>query len=167
MAWNGILKIIECNHLSANGDILWQSKDIKNILHVSGEQFILDAIFVGELEIPAYYYFGLDNRTDLDVTDELDDLLAEPTGNGYTRRPVASTGAFTLDVTTGGHYRALSSRLTFSASGSGYGPVKNLFLATSIDDSGLLISSIALGQTLTLASSESFNIVMGLSLGEC
>jgi hypothetical protein len=164
--WYGLIKIIEIKHLSIDGDVLWQSENLKNILHSSGEQFMLTSLFVNNV-IPDDYIFGLDNRTSVTAADTMSTVaVVEPTDNGYFRQAVSSSGQFTISTVSNIH-RANSPIITFSASGGSWGPVRNLFLTTSPDSSGYLIASVPLAQVLTVSDGESVSMRMALSLKDC
>lgn len=154
-------------HISKDGKILWEDKDLYNVLHTDGEEFILRAVFLGgktsNTYIPNYYYFGLDNRTTPAISDTMSDLVSEPFTNGYVRGAIASTSEFTLS-TSSGNKKISSPILTFQATGGSWGPVKSLFLTDKSDDSGYLISSVPLSSALTLNSGESINLRMNLVL---
>jgi hypothetical protein len=167
--WNGLLKVLNIEHLAADGTVLWSDNNLYNILHLTGEQFVLSAVFSGGVTntvIPANYYFGLDNRTTIAAGDSILSLSSEPTANGYGRIAVASNSVFIVSLQSS-HYRADGPIISFSAAGGGWGPVKNLFLATSSDNTGVLIASVALSQSVTLADGEAVNVRMGLSLRDC
>lgn len=163
--WNGLVKILEINHQSKDGKILWSNKNLNNVFHKEGESYILTAVFAGE-EIPTNFYLGLDGRSDLSAEDNVSDTMAslidEPTVNGYQRQAVSST-AWTLQLVNG-VYRVVSPIMTFQASGGSWGPVKNLFLTNKEDDSGSLIASVVLNNDLTLDDGELVNLRIGLSL---
>ena len=53
-----IMKVLEINHTNKNGDILYQNKNMGNLLHLAGEEFILKALF-GGVALPAKYYLVL------------------------------------------------------------------------------------------------------------
>jgi len=131
---------------------------------------MLKAIFTGDEDIPTDYYFGLDKRTTIREEDNLASLLDEPENafNGYARQPVASSGQFVVD-TSEGHYYARSPILHFSAIGGSWGPVRNLFLSTTIqsDYDGFLVASVPLTQTVTVTDGQSISVRMGLSLKDC
>lgn len=174
--WNGILTILEYTHLDANGKILHQEKNLKNILHRQGENFLLTCCFdkqtgSGNLDTfpPPLYYFGLDNRTVLSVNDTMTSLIDEPPGPpyfGYTRANVSSSSQFAI-ASVDSIYRATSPIVTFVGTTTGWGPVRNLFLTnnpTVGNTSGFLISSVALSQPLSLANGESATFRMALSM---
>jgi hypothetical protein len=169
MNWNGILKIDYMNHISKDGDLIWEDYNLKNLLHRDGEEFIVKSMFLGGTNnafIPSSYYFGLDNRPTISVTNKLNDLMAEPSGNGYFRKTVNSSNEFLYSVDESGISQASSPILTFSATGGSYSAV-NLFLSTSLDNSGFLISSVVLNNPLVISNGESFNLRMSLKLRDC
>ena len=171
--WHGLLKILEITHLDQYGNPKWTERNLYNLFHIKGEQYILNAAFAGgntsNAYIPTNFYFGLDNRTDISEEDTMETLTffgSEPSGNGYSRVAVSSVGVFSVSLQSG-HYSALGPILSFSANSSSWGPVKNLFLATTIDNSGILISSVELSQPVTPSAGEGINVRMALSLRDC
>jgi hypothetical protein len=160
--WRGLIKILEIQHLSKNGEVLWRSENIRNVLHSEGEEFMLTSLFVDASTIPSDYVFGLDNRLTTAADDTMADVsIVEPAGNGYFRQAVASDGQFTISVVNNIH-RANSPIVTFSAAGGSWGPVRNLFLTNQPDSSGFLIASVPLAQ-----DGESVSMRMALSLKDC
>jgi hypothetical protein len=174
--WHGLVKILEIQHIR-NGKVIWEDKNLYNTLHIGGEAYILSCVFSNPNNSsmpPQNYYFGLDNRTSISVDDLITDLADEPSGGGYLRQPVSPiakspainqpfTSEFAIEDSNG-IYRAISKIVTFNASGTGWGPVNNLFLATSIDNTGILISSNKLTSQLILVDGDAVNMRMGLSL---
>ena len=150
-SWRGILKILEAQHIR-DGSVVWSESNIHNVLHADGEMFMLSCCFANDgTVVPGQYYFGLDARSSVSVTDVMVDISGEPSGNGYTRQTVLSNGGFTV-VQQSGIYRAVPNVVTFTASGSGYGPVRNLFLTNKSDGSGYLISTATLSSPVTLSA---------------
>ena len=45
--WNGLVKILHIQHLSREGEVLWEDFDLKNVFHTEGEAFVLNAVFAG------------------------------------------------------------------------------------------------------------------------
>jgi len=161
--WRGILKIIDIEHVRAS-KVLWAQKNIWNQLHLKGEEFLLNCCFNNNGNYPpSEYYFGLDSRSSISQSDTIEDLEGEPTENGYTRQPRSSNGGFIVEPFNG-NYRASSNIMTFTAAGGGWGPVKNIFIATSSDGSGVLLSTAALSQEINLIDGDSVNLRMALSL---
>lgn len=162
--WNGIMKLIEVVHLDSNNNVLSKEYNILNMLHRTGEQYILNTAFIGTK--PDYFYFGLDGRPSLTAIDTMVTISNsgnEPTINGYSRVEVSSSNAFSLSLSSE-HYVATCPVISFSATGGSWGPVKNLFLTTAEDNSGILIASAPLSQNTTLSAGETLNVRLGLSL---
>lgn len=164
--WRGITKLYEIKHYSKDGDLLWEDRNILNLLHTEGEEFILRVLY-GGLEVPVAYYLGMDNRSTLSSSDTMASLGTEPIGNGYLRQAVLSSGEFTFAITTGGYTQAQSPIVEFNASGGTWGPVNNLFMTDQADSSGYLISSIKLSSTVTLADGERVTVRMGVGMRDC
>lgn len=163
--WRGLVKILEIQHIR-NGKVIWEEHNLRNLLHTTGEAFILRCAFINNGAIvPANYYFGLDARPTIALADTMADILDEPSGNGYVRQQVSSNGGFSLTV-VGGVNRAVSSILTFTSTGAGYGPVKNLFLTDQSGAGGTLISSNPLSSPITLAGGDSVNLRLSLQLSD-
>ena len=72
--WNGILTIIDIQHKNSKDEILWEQKNVNNLLHQEGENFLLGIAFAG-FAIPSNYYLGLDNRAIVAASDTLDELI--------------------------------------------------------------------------------------------
>jgi hypothetical protein len=132
------------------------------MLHLKGEELIQKILFQSAT-VPATYYLGLDDRDTLSRSDELLDLINEPDTNGYTRQPIASW----MIESTGAFFRSVSSLGVFTASGGSIGPVRNLFLCSSLDDSGILIASTLLSGSTTIADTESYSVRFLLSFQKC
>lgn len=169
--WNGLITIVQIQHLDKNGKCLWEDNNLRNMLHYGGEQFVLTAIFssgntTATTTIPDNYYFGLDTRSTLAAADDMSAITGEPSINGYARQSVSSTGQFVVSF-VGGVYQAKSPILTFTASTGPWGPVKNLFMTNKSDNSGYLISSAPLSQTITVAAGESVTMRLAMSLRDC
>lgn len=161
--WHGLMKIVEIQHVR-KGQVIWEQKNFLNTFHSGGELFVLSCAFDNDGSLPPdNYYLGLDNRDALSEDDVLSDLVGEPTGNGYLRAAVNSNNYFTIDVINN-VYNASSPIVTFSATGAGYGPVSKLFLATTLDNSGILLASAALSESVTFEPSDSLNMRMRLAL---
>jgi hypothetical protein len=167
--WNGILTITEIQHWNSKGELLWEDRNIKNLLHQDGEHFLLGAAFTGGQNstiIPAYYYLGLDNRQSIAVSDTMDSLIGEPSSGGYSRQAVSSSGDFVLNIHNG-HYVANSPIVAFRSTVTGWGPVSNLFLTTAADNSGYLISTAVLGTPVSLAAGDNVTMRIGMRLAGC
>jgi len=168
MSWNGIMKLIELTHIR-DGQVIQKFENLKNMLHQDGEEFILRACFIGGQSnsvIPANYFLGLDNRVEPFESDTLAALTGEPTGNGYSRQTISSSGEFVVSLDTS-HFKAVSPIVTFQAVTGSWGPVNNLFLSTTLDDTGFLICTVVLPQALTVAANDSVTMRMAMTLKDC
>jgi hypothetical protein len=159
------MTVLEVKHLSDDGKVKWEQYKVPNLIHSSGELYCLTALFSTVVtQIPANYYVGLDNRASPAATDTLANLSQEPSQFGYGRQPLSSGTGFVVSITNDGIYQAVSNVLTFSAVSGTWGPVKNVFLATSADNTGLLISTATLDGTHFLNDGEQLTLRIALTL---
>lgn len=167
--WPGIMKIKEIQHLDHNGNILWKASNILNLLHLEGEQYLLQAAFQGGQNstiIPEYYYLGLDNRLSVKVDDKITNLISEPYGNGYQRAEISSANDFAVNFEQS-HYVATSPIVAFRSTVGSWGPVSNLFLTAEVDGSFKLLSTATLPTAIVLNSGESITMRIGMQIREC
>jgi len=154
-------------HIGSQGEVLWEDEG-PNIFHDAGEEWLCKVAFSEEAAVPASFYLGLDNRATPTEADTLNDLSGEPTGNGYARQAIASDGVdWTVQQDAGsGDWEAQSKTVTFTASGGAIGPVQQMFLATTSDNTGVLICTRPLSQSRTLADGESLECSLYIRIGE-
>jgi hypothetical protein len=158
-----ILKILEINHFDVKGKLLYQNKNLDNILHKQGEEFILRCLF-GGVQIPNEYYLGLDSRTQLSRNDNISQLSnLEPSLNGYTRQTVENSN-FSFVTNAAGDFQANSPTVLFRATSGSWGPVRNIFLASSPGYSGSLISTVPLGNNIIVSNNEVISLRIGLAI---
>lgn len=156
------LKFIEHKR---NGEIIYRAENIKNLIHLEGREFLIKSAFSNDGSlVPANYYLGLDARDDLLEEDTILTLLDEPSGSGYLRQALPSDGTGFTISNVSGVYKALSEIVTFSATGTGWGPVKNMFLTTASDNSGVLISSLLLTSPVITVAGDTISIQIQMSL---
>lgn len=167
--WHGIMKIQEIQHWDSSNKLLWEAHNIKNLLHYEGEQYLLQAAFVGGKSstiIPDFYYLGLDNRLSIVVDDTMDDLIGEPNGNGYQRASVASSGDFAINFNNN-HYVATSPIVAFIATLGSWGPVSNLFITAEVDGDYKLISTVRLPSAIIMNSGDRVTMRIGMQIRDC
>jgi hypothetical protein len=167
--WQGIMKIKEIQHWDSNNNLLWESHNVKNLLHFEGEQFLLQAAFSGgklSTIIPEFYYLGLDNRLEVSVEDTMQDILNEPNKNGYQRASVASSGDFAINFINN-HYVATSPVVAFFANLGFWGPVSNLFITAEVNNEYKLISTVVLPSAIEVNSGERITLRIGMQLRDC
>lgn len=167
--WNGIFRIIEADLFDKDGKSIWHVEDLKNIIHKTGAEYILQKTFNNSLSTgTSLFWFGMDNRPSLTYNDVDDNIIGEPSGsNGYQRFSVSTSGQFIAAPSSQANYELISPNLTFTCSQNSWGPVSNLFVSTAPVSNGYLISSVRLTQPISLSSGQSFVVRMGLSLFNC
>lgn len=156
------MKILQIEHIRDNV-VIWQQHNLRNILHLLGEQFILSVLFNG-MTIPTQWYLGLDNRTTPAASDTITSLVGEPATNGYARQTVP-VDSFVVSLSDTA-YVATSPIISFSATGAAWGPVSNLFLTTATGSTGVLVSTAALGQSITVNAGDSVRMRMAFQLSD-
>lgn len=167
--WYGIMKILHIQKWDVDGTLLWEDKNIRNLLHLEGEQFILNAAFAGgqtSTVIPENYYLGLDNRAVVSAENTMDDLIGEPTGGGYTRQAISSLNDFAVNLDSD-HYVATSPIVAFRSTSGSWGPVSHLFLTDALDNTGSLISTATLETPVSVDVGQSVTMRIGLLLKDC
>ena len=130
--------------------------------HTEGVQFLLEVAFTEEQSVPANFYVGLAEDTELAENAALADIT-ELSGNGYARQAVASSTAGFTSAATGTNDRKVTTiTVLFSASGGAWNKIYTVFLATTADDSGKLIASAPInsGSGYTLADGENYEAAM-------
>ena len=127
----------------SRGNIKWHEELVGNILHDEGEEYILKAAFTEAESIPASFFIGLDDRVSLAEGDSLAPT-GEPAVCGYARQPVASDATDWTAVQDSGDWQITSKTVSFNPSGADYPSVRNMFLATTVNNAGLIIASVAL-----------------------
>lgn len=167
--WHGILEIIEIQQIRDN-KVIWSANNLKNTLHIGGEQFMLNILF-SDVVKPDTYWFGLDNRSVIAVIDTLIDLDGEPTSHGYERQGVNSSSGWAFS-TVGSQVAAKSPVVTFAASGGSIGPIRNLFMTNQAEpatptETDYLISTVYLGQVITIADGDAISMRMVVKLKDC
>jgi hypothetical protein len=146
-------------HLDANGNVIWRQTQVPNALADEGENNILDVYYRGQ-NAPTTFYCRLYNDTPLE-TDSLADLTGEPVGNGYAAQEIErSTVGWPTLALDAGDWQLTSKEVTFTASGGSWGPVTHAVLATSSDNSGLLIAFVALSTSRTLQDGETLKVTI-------
>ena len=132
-------------------------------LHTDGLQFILEVAFTEEQSVPANFYIGLATDASLAETASLGDQT-EVSGTDYVRQAVASDNVDITSAATGTNdYKVTTKTVTFTAGGTWTG-AKTVFLATTLNDTGVLIASAALSETRTLEDTDTLTIAIQIDL---
>lgn len=162
-------------HVDKDGNVIWEQDFTPNILHDGGEQYILAQAFASGMTTygtrASSLYLGLDARATVAEADTLTNLSGEPSGNGYARQALVTTGTgasgqdFYINQPAA-YYRADSKTVTFSCNTSAWTGVTRLFLTNaSSGTTGILLCTVDLSATRTLQPGDSLNasIYVGLS----
>jgi len=134
-------------------------------VHTEGLQFLLEVVFSEEQSVPANFYFGLAEDTELAENAALADIT-ELSGNGYSRQAVASSTAGFTSASTGTNDRKVTTLTAlFTASGGAWNTAYTVFLATTSDDSGKLIASAPInsGSGYTIGDGENYEVAMEIA----
>lgn len=147
-----------------NGKVIWQDSG-RNGLADAGEEAMLETFFRGRaLYEPTEFYVRLCNDT-LVETDTLVTITGEPSANGYAPQLLErSTVGFPTKELDEGDYRIVSKEVTFAASGGDIGPVTTAFMATTSDNSGVLIAFRALSLVRTVIDGDEMVVQMRIKL---
>jgi hypothetical protein len=142
-----------------NGNVIWEENYKHNSLANEGASMILKLVYQNQsslIDAPANFYVRLCNYSPV-VTDTLATIQSEPSGNGYVAQTVpASTAGFPVtDVAPDGNPRLTSAVITFTADGGDIGPVTTAYLATTIDNTGLLVAFLPLSMQRTILDGDS------------
>ena len=133
-------------------------------IHTEGRQWMYEVCFSEEQSVPVNFYVGLCTDSSLAENAVLADV-SELTDTDYERWALASAAAYWTSAGTGTNDRKITSgNVSFQVTTSGVTWTKaNMwFLATTSDDSGVLIASGDLnsgsGWTLSEPDELNFNI---------
>lgn len=131
-----------------NNKVIWEQTK-HNDLTNAGQRNILNTFFCN-IESPTSFYVRL-CKNFVGKTDTLASLVGEPSGNGYTPKEVERSiiGFPSIDL-CGSDYRRVSKTVVFTATGGNIGPVNYMILATSSDNSGVLIAGLSLENERTV-----------------
>lgn len=162
--WNGLVKLIELKIVDLEGNVLFKKENINNVLQYEGQTLILSCMF-GSETVPTDYYVGLDNRSVVNVSDTMANIQLEPSGYGYARQSLTRNSNF--DIQSSEPPKALSSTITFSATGGSY-TATDMFLCTvQTGDSGKLISTVQFGTTITVSPTNLVSMKFAMVLNGC
>lgn len=167
--WPGILVVDELIH--KRGDlVLLEKRNLKNILHLKGEERILQALFIGgnlsNPFIPPFYYLGLDNRNTVSANDQYSNITGEPLAStGYSRASISSIDGFQIEVGTSSCKAKTKNLIGFSAVSASWGPIRNLFLTNiSSGTGGILYSTVTIGTDIVVAVGDTISLRFSLTL---
>lgn len=148
--------------LSPEGDVLWQDDDWQfNALHDAGEQDMLQ-VYLSE-QAHKTKYLALLNDATIAETDGTMAAVVEmktPATGGYDRQQVLA-GDWTNDGLQGGDYRFSAAEKTFGPMVTAAGTATHAALTTTLTTTaGLLLLTLGLSATTTIAISQSFKYIL-------
>ena len=128
-------------------------------------KWILECTFGQSQTPPATYYIGLCTDATVLETEGLTDLT-ELSGNGYAREAVsAASGVGFISETAGtADWKVTTVVVEFEASGGAWSGAVHCFLASTVDDSGILVAASALSATRTLQDGDKLQVSMVIQL---
>jgi len=147
--------------LNADGSVAWQDEDWQfNALHDAGEQNMLQ-VYLSEQGYSTKY-LALLNDASIAETDGTMSAVTEMTtagSNGYSRQQVLSTD-WTNDGLQGGDYRFSAAEKTFGPISTAAQTATHAALCTTSTGAGLLLLTLALSATTTIAVNQSFKYIL-------
>jgi hypothetical protein len=151
-------------HRDKDGKLLWQDRDGANALVDQGEEYFLK-VGLGGATMAATTYLGLSQSNEATLGETI--TLAginEVAGTGYARGSITSNLTDWTASLNSGDWQMLSKQITFTATGGTWSAALSLFLATSADGSGKVLSTKDLSMSRTLASGDTLKCTLTLKL---
>lgn len=152
-------------HKDKNNNLLWKMKNVKNILHLEGQEYIIKSLF-NSLIASQNYFCGLDSREEVNEEDTSQSLISEPFTNSSYSRFSLNSNSFLYSV-----YRNKPQVRTslVKYSNTNLQPIifKNTFIITPpINGKEYLLSSNKLGGSKTINKGETvtFRLLFSLEL---
>ncbi len=159
--WNGFIWRARCTDLKT-GAILWEQERHNDLLD-EGERSIVMSYFRAE-EVPSQFYARLAYDS-ISLKDTLADIQREPVGNGYAPQLLErSSAGWPTIQRVNGLWQITSKEITFTASGGDIGPVNVMFLATTSDNTGKLISCVPFDKTQSVVDGQGLTLTLSTSL---
>ena len=145
-----------------NGILKWE-ESFHNALCDQGEEQILD-VYLRGAAAPASFYLGL-TASALTDTSTLS-AITEPSGGGYARALVnrdATASGWPILALDAGDFMATSKTVTFTATAT-WISVDKCFMATTINNTGKLVSFGALSAARVLINSDVLEVTYKVKL---
>ena len=130
-----------------------------------GLKWLLECVFPQSQSPPATFYMGLCEDASVAEDAVLGDLT-ELSGNNYSRQtlPGGSITGFTSESAGTADWKVTTTVEEFEASGGVWNGAEHVFLATSSDDSGVLIAVSALSTERFLQDGDKLQVSMVIQL---
>ncbi len=120
-----------------------------------GLQWLAEVSLSEEQSVPANFYVGLSQHNFVkgDTLSGNGVGWTEVTGTGYARQTIASSDAGFTSQADGANWEAVGAKVTFTAGGADWDAATDWFIATTNDDSGVIIACGRLAASRQLAVS--------------
>jgi len=107
-----------------------------------GLQWLAEVAFSEEQSVPANFYVGLavDNFVKGDTLADNGVGWTEVTGTGYSRQTIASSDAGFTSGADGANWEQVGAKVTFTATDVDWDAATDWFIATTTDDSGVIVA---------------------------
>ena len=163
-SWSGLLYIEELL-VKEKDQIILKKNNLKNVFHTGGQTLFLSCMFKNT-SVPNDYYVGLDNRNSISPNQTMADISGEPTVAGYSRQTLVKNTDFNF-IPDSNPVKIRSSTITFGTTSESYSAT-NMFLCTVLTGtSGILISTISFGTTISVTPSKTVSMKFAMTLGTC
>lgn len=150
-------------HCNREGKVLWEDRDGANALVNEGEEYFLK-VGLGAAVMAAATYLGLSKSNEATLGEAVTlATIAEVSGTSYARCSVTSDLTDWTASLNSGDWQLLSKQVTFTAGGT-WDAALSLFLATSSDGSGKVLSTKDLSVSRTLLDGDTLKCTMTLKL---
>lgn len=145
--------------LDPDGSVVQDLDWCGNALADEGEQYMINASFRNTVTA-GNKYLALVNMGAIAETTTLSTMTGEvSTANGYARQLIAA-GDWAAPVLNSGDYQSTATEETFGPASTGAWTVTHAVLATTTDNTGLLLLYVPLSATTTVAIGQSFKYTL-------
>lgn len=125
----------------------------EGFLTTEGLQWMLEVAFSEEQSVPANFYLGLSADHIIKGDTLVDNGVGwtEVTGTGYSRQVIASDNTDFASAASSTNRKVTALKQTFTAGDSDWDAATDWFLATTADDTGVIVACGRLAATRQLA----------------
>jgi len=127
----------------------------EGFIPTEGLQWLAEVALSEEQSVPANFYVGLavDNFIKGDTLDDNGVGWTEVTGTGYSRQTIASSDAGFTSQADGADWEAVGAKVTFTATDTDWDAATDWFIATTVDNTGVIVACGRLAASRQLAVS--------------
>lgn len=127
----------------------------EGFIPTEGLQFLAEVALSEEQSVPANFYVGLaiDHFVKGDTLDDAGVGWTEVTGTGYSRQTIASSDSGFTSQADGTDWEAVGAKVTFTATDVDWDEALDWFIATTVDNTGVIVACGRLAAARQLAVS--------------